>query len=113
MHEAKEVSSGNSPQRIVARAAELLFTSAPSSLLSRAAGAAKATARSWRRGHRRAPLLVLRLLRAELQRRGAECFSALRELDNLIAKREGEPPPTSLFAFNVDSEGPRDVAYVG
>jgi hypothetical protein len=30
-----------------------------------------------------------------------------------IAKREGEPPPTSLFAFNADSEGPRDVAYVG
>jgi hypothetical protein len=68
---------------LVARAAELLFTAAPSSLLSRAAGVAKATARSWRRGHRRAPLPVLRLLHTELQRRGAECFSVLRELDYL------------------------------
>jgi len=44
---------------------------------------------------------VLRLLRVELQRRGAECFSTLRELDILIAKREGEPPRRRGF-FVVD-----------
>ena len=44
---------------------------------------------------------VLRLLRAELQRRGAECFSTLRELEILIAKREGGPPRRRGF-FAVD-----------
>jgi SNF2 family DNA or RNA helicase len=43
----------------------------------------------------------IRLLHAELQRRGAECFSTLRELEILIAKREGEPPRRRGF-FVVD-----------
>jgi hypothetical protein len=76
---------------IVDLAVGLLFPAAPNSSLGRAAGVAKSTARSWRR-HRRPPMAALRLLRAELQRRGAECFSTLRELEILIAKREGEPP---------------------
>src|SRR6516162_4880613 len=69
---------------IVDIAVGLLFPAAPNSLLGRATGVAKSTARSWRR-HRRPPMSVLRLLRAELQRRGAECFSTLRELEILIA----------------------------
>ena len=46
-------------------------------------------------------MAVLKLLHAELQRRGAECFSALRELELLITKREGEPPRRRGF-FVVD-----------
>ena len=85
----------------VTRAADLLFTAAPNSLLSRATGAAKSTVRSWRRAHRRPPLHVLRLLSTELQRRGAECFSVQRELDILVAKRMGEGPRRRGF-FVVD-----------
>lgn len=85
---------------IVDIAVGLLFPAAPNSLLGRATGVAKSTARSWRR-HRRPPMAVLKLLHAELQRRGAECFSTLRELDILIAKREGEPPRRRGF-FVID-----------
>jgi hypothetical protein len=85
---------------IVDIAVGLLFPAAPNSLLGRVAGVAKSTARSWRR-HRRPPMGALRLLRAELQRRGAECFSTLRELEILIAKREGEPPRRRGF-FVID-----------
>src|SRR5262249_17646492 len=76
---------------IIDIAVGLLFPAAPNSLLARAAGMAKSTARSWWR-HRRPVMAVLKLLHAELQRRGAECFSTLRQLDILTAKREGEPP---------------------
>ena len=85
---------------IVEMAVRLLFIAAPNSLLGRMAGVPKSTARSWRR-HRRPPMAVLRLLRAELQRRGAACFSTLRELEILIAKREGEPPRRRGF-FVID-----------
>jgi len=70
---------------IVDMAVGLLFIAAPNSLLGRLAGVPKSTARSWRR-HRRPPMAVLRLLRAELQQRGAECFSVQRELDILVGK---------------------------
>jgi hypothetical protein len=85
---------------IVDMAVGLLFPAVPNSLLGRAARVPKSTARSWRR-HRRPPMSVLKLLRAELQRRGAECFSTLRELEILIAKREGEPPRRRGF-FVID-----------
>src|SRR5215831_15381138 len=85
---------------IVDIAVGLLFPAAPNSLLSRMARVPKSTARSWRR-HRRPPMAALKLLRTELQRRGAECFSTLRELEILIAKREGEPPRRRGF-FVVD-----------
>src|SRR5215472_5706913 len=85
---------------IVDTAVGLLFPAAPNSSLGRATGVAKSTARSWRR-HRRPPMTALKLLRTELQRRGAECFSTLRELEILIAKREGEPPRRRGF-FVVD-----------
>src|SRR6516162_6472193 len=85
---------------IVDIAVGLLFPAAPNSSLGRVTGVAKSTAISWRR-HRRPPMAVLKLLRAELQRRGAECFSTLRELEILIAKREGEPPRRRGF-FVID-----------
>jgi hypothetical protein len=79
---------------LINRAAQALFAGAPGALLARECGvrAAKASAHSWRRGHRRAPLSVLKTLRRRLQARGAECFSLCREFDLEIARREGEPP---------------------
>jgi hypothetical protein len=79
---------------IVDVAVGLLFLAAPNSDVPR----------SWRR-QRRPPMAVLRLLRAELQRRGAECFSTLRELEILIAKREGEPPHRRGFFVVVRPPG--------
>jgi hypothetical protein len=79
---------------LINRAAHALFTGAPSALLARELGVfyPKATARSWRQGHRRAPLSVLKTLLRRLQARGAECHSLCREFDIEIARREGEPP---------------------
>jgi hypothetical protein len=97
---------------IVDIAVGLLFPAAPNSLLGRMTAVPKSTARSWRR-RRRPPMAALRLLRAELQRRGAECFSTLRELEILIAKREGEPPHRRGFMEIRERDGPGSVPRDG
>src|SRR5271166_3600121 len=78
---------------LIYRAAQALFAGAPNALLARECDklVAKATARSWRQGHRRAPVSVLKNLRLMLQARAAECYSLCREFDIEIARREGEP----------------------
>jgi hypothetical protein len=83
------------------RAALLLWPDAPSVRLAGIAGRPKSTARSWRSARRRAPDRVLSLIRAELQARGSEIFSLLREFDIEIARRPGEPPRRRGF-FTVD-----------
>lgn len=85
------------------RAARALFMGCPSALLALHCGvpAAKSTARSWRQGHRRAPLPVLRRIHRLLQERAAECYHLWRLLGIEIAKREGEPPRRRGF-FVID-----------
>jgi len=84
--------------RLIFRAAQALFIGAPSAKLATLARVRKPTARSWRQGHRRAPLVVLRLLRHLLQMRAAECYDLCRYFDLEIARREGEP--RRLTGFN-------------
>jgi hypothetical protein len=69
--------------------------------LSALTGRPKPTVRSWRSARRREPAQVLSLIRAELQSRGSEIFSLLREFDIELARREGEPPRQRGF-FVVD-----------
>jgi hypothetical protein len=83
------------------RAASLLWPDAPSARLARLADRPKSTARSWRRERRRAPLDVYLRVRRELQARGSEIFSLIREFDIEIPRREGEPPRRRGF-FVVD-----------
>jgi hypothetical protein len=84
------------------RAALLLWPDAPSARLAGIAGRPKSTARSWRSARRRAPAGVLSLVRTELQSRGSEIFSLLRDFDIEIARRQGEPPRRRGF-FTVDA----------
>jgi hypothetical protein len=79
---------------LINRAARALFTGAPNALLARACDVfvAKATARSWRQGHRRAPVSVLKKLHLLLRLRCVECNELLRDFGIEIARREGEPP---------------------
>jgi hypothetical protein len=79
---------------LINRAARALFTGAPSALLARSCDVrvAKATARSWRQGHRRAPVRVLKQLCLMLLARCVECNELLRDFGIEIARREGEPP---------------------
>ena len=79
---------------LINRAAQALFAGAPTALLSRCCdtAVAKATARSWRQGHRRAPVSVLKKLRQLLLMRCVECNELLRSFDLEIPRREGEPP---------------------
>jgi hypothetical protein len=80
------------------RVARALFPGAPSSLLARCCGVAKATARDWRRDRRRAPKPALKQLRELAQIRAAECGVLCRDLDNAIARREGEfHPPQGVY----------------
>jgi hypothetical protein len=101
--------------RLLDRAARALFEGAPSALLARSCDTlvAKATARSWRQGHRRAPLPVLRQLRAKLQARAAECNSLCRDLDFEIARREGEPLHGRGFMEIRERDGPGTVPRDG
>jgi hypothetical protein len=101
--------------RLIYRAAQALFLGAPSALLARECGTlvAKATARSWRQGHRRAPKPVLRQIRLMLQARAAECYSLCREFDNEIARRDGEPPRRRGFMEVRERDGPRSVPRDG
>src|SRR6516164_5918483 len=83
--------------RLIYHASRLLFAGAPSALLAEMASreqdrkVAKATAKSWRQGRRRAPLSVLRLLRQHLQAHAAACYTVYSDLEREIARREGEP----------------------
>ena len=80
--------------RLIYRACLALFPAAPNALLARSCDGlvAKATAKSWRQGRRRAPLPVLRQIHRLLQERAAECDDLWRLLGIEIARREGEPP---------------------
>jgi hypothetical protein len=79
---------------LINRAARALFTGAPNALLARSCEVlvAKATARSWRQGHRRAPVSVLKKLQLLLRLRCVECNELLRDFGIEIARREGEGP---------------------
>jgi hypothetical protein len=100
---------------LINRAARALFTGAPSALLARSCDerVAKATARSWRQGHRRAPLPVLRRLRLMLQARCVECNELLRDFAIEIARREGEPPRRRGFMEIRERDGPGSVPRDG
>jgi hypothetical protein len=56
-----------------------------------------ATARDWPKDRRRAPQPALKRLREEAQRRAAECWGLCRDLDNAIARRDGEFIPRRGF----------------
>ena len=91
------------------RAARALFAGAPTSLLARFSGAAKATARDWRKDRRRPPKPVLKRLREEAQRRAAECCEICRDLDNAIARRDVEFIPRRGFMEIRERDGPGSV----
>ena len=96
---------------LIDRAARALFAGAPTSLLARSCGVqvAKATARDWRRDRRRAPKPVLKRLRELAQIRAAECGVLCRDLDNAIARRDGEFIPRRGFMEIRERDGPGSV----
>jgi hypothetical protein len=91
------------------RASQALWPDAPSAGLAKLAGRPKSTAHSWRRSHRRTPLNVLRLLRRELQVRGAACHSLGAEFDREIMRREGEGPVRRGFFIVRERDGPGSI----
>src|SRR6516165_10456180 len=98
---------------LIDRVARALFEGAPSSLLARSCEVAKATARDWRRDRRRAPKLALKQLRELAQIRAAECGVLCRDLDNAVARREGEFIPRKGFMEVRERDGPGSVPRDG
>jgi len=94
---------------LIDRASRALFAGAPSSLLARLCGVAKATARDWRKDRRRAPKPALKQLRELAQIRAAECGVLCRDLDNAIARREVEFIPRRGFMEIRERDGPGSV----
>jgi hypothetical protein len=97
--------------RLIFRASQALFPGAPSALLANSCEnpVPKATARSWRQGHRRAPLPVVRRIHRLLQERAAECNDLWRLLGIEIVRREGEPPHRRGFMEIRERDGPGSV----
>lgn len=98
------------------RAARALFAGAPSALFASSWGwrVAKSTVRSWRQGHRRPPLVVLKHLRQLVQERAAECNELWRDLGFEIDRRQyGPPPPRRGFMEIWERDGPGSVPRDG
>jgi hypothetical protein len=99
--------------KLLDRAALLLWPDTPNAGLSGITGRPKPTARTWRSARRRAPARVLSLVRTELQSRGSEIFSLIREFDLEIARREGEPPPRRGFMEIREHDSPGSIPRDG
>jgi hypothetical protein len=69
----------------------------------------KATALSWRQGHRRPPKSVLEGIRLLLQARAAQCNELWREYGIEIARRDGEPVHRHGFMEIRERDGPGSV----
>lgn len=95
------------------RAALLLWPDTPNARLAGITGRPKPTVRSWRSARRRAPAHVLSLIRIELQSRGSEISSLLRELDIELARREGEAPRRRGFMEIRERDGPGSIPRDG
>jgi len=97
------------------RAARALFAGAPSALLAASCGQrAKSTVRSWRQGHRRPPLVVLKHLRQLVQERAAECNELWRDIGFEIDRRKYAPPPVRRGFLEIhESDGPGSVPRDG
>ena len=100
--------------KLLDRAAGLLWPDAPSARLAGITRRPKSTARSWRSGSPQSASRVLTLVRTELQSRGSEIFSLIREFDIEIARREGEPPRQRPRVHgNSERDGPGSVPRDG
>jgi hypothetical protein len=76
---------------IVAKVARLLFWENRAAQLAAHFDRKKGSTKCWINGTRRPPVEALKGLREMLIQRQADCGDALRELDDMIAKREHEP----------------------
>jgi hypothetical protein len=81
-------------------AARLLFGAPHNRGLADALGNSLSTSRSWIAGQRRPPIAVLRTVHQLLVAHVASCHDAMRELDLVIARREGEPRHNGGFLRN-------------
>jgi hypothetical protein len=101
---------------LIDRAARALFAGAPSALFASTCGrrVAKSTVRSWRQGHRRAPLIVLKYIHHLLQVRGAECNELWRDIGCEIDRRQYAPPPRPRGFMEIrERDGPGSVPRDG
>jgi len=68
---------------------------------------AKSTVRSWRQGHRRPPLIILKYIHHLLQVRGAECYELYTAIGHEIDRRQYAPPlPRRGFMEFRERDGP-------
>jgi hypothetical protein len=81
----------------VDEAARLIYGDARILGLSRDLSRRRLTVKSWLNATRRMPVVELRNIRQLLIAHTARCNSQLRELELLIARREGEPPKARGF----------------
>lgn len=66
----------------------------------------RSTAKSWATGHRRPPLVVLKIVRDMLKERRAALFDLITELDRHILQREYEPRRRTGFNEIRERDGP-------
>jgi len=92
---------------VIRRAARALDPDRPIMTLAKLARGRRSTAKSWATGHRRPPIMTLKILCDLLKEaRRAPPFELIPELENLIMLREREPLRRTGFNEIRERDGP-------
>jgi hypothetical protein len=82
---------------VIRAAARTLNPNQPTKMLAALANGRRSTGKSWATGHRRAPIVKLKILRDLLKERQAALFGLIAELELMVMRREVEPKRRTGF----------------
>jgi hypothetical protein len=98
---------------VIRRAARALNPDRPLRAFADKVHRPRSTVKSWITGRRRPSIVTLKILRAMLNDRQSTLFDLIRELDNVIAKREFQPRHRTGFNEIRERDGPGSVPRDG
>ena len=88
---------GRMSDTVIRAAARALNPDRPIKMLAGLANGRRSTGKSWATGHRRAPIVKLKILRDLLRDRQAALLGLITELDLMVFRREAEPKRRTGF----------------
>jgi hypothetical protein len=98
---------------VIRAAARALNPDKPIRTLAALVRCPRPTAKAWANGHRRPPVVVLKILRDLLKNRQAALFQLIPALENVIMQREREPTRRTGFNEIRERDGPGSLPRDG